>query len=106
MGVRLSPAGFLRNTMAKYIITDNSVVSSGNKTRMEVTFIDEVNGKDSVTCLHEVESSDEAVIAEQLSLAALEFEAREAASPVSPVLVTGQEVVAEAPVESPVAPLV
>lgn len=92
--------------MAKYIIKDNSVVSSGNKTRMEVTFIDEVNGKDSVTCLHEVESTDSTVIAEQLSLAALEYEARTVASPDAPVLVTGEVVEAEAPVESPVAPVV
>ena len=90
--------------MAKYIITDNSVVSSGNKTRMEVTFIDEINGKDSVTCLHEVESSDEAVIAEQLSLAALEYEARAATSEVVPTLVTGEAVTAEVTINVPTVP--
>ena len=69
---------------------------------MEVTFIDEVNGKADCTCLHEVESIDPAVIAEQLSLSALEYEARAEASQAAPKLVTGEAVAAEAPVESPV----
>lgn len=92
--------------MAKYTITDNSVVTSGGKTRMEVTFKDEVNGKVDCTCLHEVESKDSTIIAEQLSLAALEYEARAATTPDAPILVTGEEVLAEAPAESPVAPVV
>ena len=48
----------------------------GAKTGMQVTFTDEVNGKPPVTQYHEVESTDETVIAEQLAATALEYEAR------------------------------
>lgn len=92
--------------MALYKIIEGSVKNMGDKTGLTVTFTDEVNGKVDCTCYHEIESVDSTVIAEQLSKAALEYEARAATSPVAPVLVVGQEVVAEAPVESPVAPVV
>lgn len=90
--------------MAKYTITDNSVVTSGGKTRMEVTFKDEVNGKVDCTCLHEVESTDSTIIAEQLSIAALEYEARAATTPDAPILVTGEAVEANSPVIAPAVP--
>lgn len=90
--------------MAKYIITDGSVVNMGEKTSMEVTFIDEVNGKTNCTCRHEIESTDSTVIAEQLSLAALEYEARAATSEVVPTLVTGEAVTAEVTINVPTVP--
>lgn len=92
--------------MAKYIIADGSVKNMSDKIGLTVTFTDEVNGKVDCTCYHEIESVDSTVIAEQLSKAALEYEARAATVAEVPVLVVGQEVVAEAPVESPIAPVV
>lgn len=48
----------------------------GVKTGMTVTFVDEVNGKPDITFYHEVESTDDAVIAEQLAAVAMEYESR------------------------------
>lgn len=53
-----------------------SVTPMGEKTGMRVTFTDEVNGKPDVTSYHEVESTDETVIAAQLAATALEYENR------------------------------
>lgn len=53
-----------------------SLTPMNGKTGMEVTFIDELNGKPPITQYHEVESVDDAVIAEQLALSALEYESR------------------------------
>lgn len=86
--------------MAKYIITDGSVVNMGEKTGLQVTFIDEVNGKANCTCRHEIESVDPAVIAEQLSIAALEYEGRIPESVVAPVVETNKEIVAEEPIST------
>jgi len=90
--------------MAKFKITDGSVTQKGGKTYLEVTFTDEVNGKQSVTQLHEIESIDEVVIAEQLTLSAIEFENRlgEKVQTVNQIE-TGVEVKAE--IVSPVIPV-
>lgn len=80
--------------MALYKIIEGSVKNMGDKTGLTVTFTDEVNGKVDCTCYHEIESVDSTVIAEQLSKAALEYEARAATVTEAPVLVTGQEVTA------------
>ncbi len=81
--------------MAKFEITKDSVTQSTEKTYLEVTFIDEINGKPSVTSKHEIESLDEAVINEQLTLSALEYESRVEAVQTPKTIVTGVEVKAE-----------
>jgi hypothetical protein len=82
--------------MPKYIITPDTIKQSAAKTSFEVTFIDEINGKANVTCNHEIESLDEAVINVQLSLSAIEFENRLNIQPIdSENLATGVEVKAE-----------
>lgn len=53
-----------------------SLTPMTGKTGMAVVFTDAVNGKPPVTQYHEVESTDDAVIAEQLSAAAIEYESR------------------------------
>lgn len=59
---------------------------------MQVTFIDEVNGKLPVTQFHEIESVDDVVIAEQLAASALEYEARVPKAAVTSKLKTNVEV--------------
>ena len=61
--------------MANYKIVTSSPMGGG-KTSMTVTFIDQVNDKEDITCYHEIESTDDAIIAEQLSATATEYESR------------------------------
>ena len=82
--------------MAKYMIQTNTVKVIGNvKVGMLVTFIDEVNGKPDLTHYHEIESVNPEVIGNELSLVALEYEAREGKTVKIPVLETGRRVRAE-----------
>jgi hypothetical protein len=62
-----------------------SMTPMNGKTGMEVTFIDELNGKPDVTQYHEVESTDDTVIEDELAEAALEYEAR-----IPPVIVASK----------------
>lgn len=62
-----------------------SLTPMNGKTGMEVTFIDELNGKPDVTQYHEVESTDDTVIEDELAQAALEYESR-----IPPVIVASK----------------